>query len=180
MTTPTADKKSAIDTVRAALDDTGLDWHEEAADRFTVDLPGEYKRHTATTLRVGEHSLQISAFVVRHPDENHAGVHRWMLERNARLGGLAFTIDPVGDIYLIGRLPLAAVTEDEVDALLGQVLHAADSSFNTLLELGFSTAIRAEWEWRLSRGEPTDNLAAFEHLRPELGREEPEAGQRLR
>jgi hypothetical protein len=163
---PSETKQHAIDIVRAALDDTGLDWREEAADRFTIDLPGQYKRHTVTTLRVGEHSLQVSAFVVRHPDENNAGVHRWMLERNARLGGLAFTIDPVGDIYLIGRLPLPAVSEDEVDALLGQVLHAADSSFNTLLELGFSTAIRAEWEWRLSRGEPTDNLAAFEHLRP--------------
>lgn len=162
-----SEKKRALDVVHRALDDTGLDWREEAIDRVTVDLPGEWKRQVTTTLKVGDHSLQVSAFVVRHPDENHAGVHRWLLERNARLSGVAFTIDPVGDVYLIGRLPLAAVTEDEVDALLGRVLDAADSSFNTLLELGFSTAIKAEWRWRLSRGEPTDNLAAFEHLRPD-------------
>ncbi len=159
-------KERAVATVRSALDATGLDWHEEAPDRFTVDLPGEHKLKTTTTLRVGAHSVQVNAFVVRHPDENHAGVHAWLLERNARLAGIAFTIDPVGDVYLVGRLPLACVTEDEVDAILGSVLTASDSSFNTLLELGFSSAIRAEWEWRLSRGESTANLAAFEHLRP--------------
>lgn len=153
--------------MQAALDATGLEWRAERPTRFTVDLPGENKRQTTTTLDVGEHSLQVSAFVVRHPDENHAGMHRWLLERNARLAGVAFTIDPVGDVYLVGRLPLACVSEDEVDALLGRVLDAADSSFNTLLELGFATAIRNEWQWRLSRGEPTDNLAAFEHLRPQ-------------
>ncbi len=150
-----------------ALDGTGLEWREEHPGRFTVDLPGEKKRQTTTTLDVGEHSVRVSAFVVRHPDENHAGVHHWLLERNARLAGIAFTIDPVGDVYLIGRLPLSCVSADEIDAVLGSVLETADSSFNTLLDLGFSTAIRAEWEWRLSRGESTANLAAFEHLRPQ-------------
>ena len=166
MSTGSQAKERAIATVRAALDATGLEWREESDDRFTVDLPGEHKIRTPTTLRIGEHSVQASAFVVRHPDENHAGVHAWLLERNARLAGIAFTIDPVGDVYLVGRLPLSCVSEDEIDALLGVVLSAADSSFNTLLELGFSSAIKAEWEWRLSRGESTANLAAFEHLRP--------------
>lgn len=62
------------------------------------------------------------------------------------------------------KLPLAAVTADEVDRLLGQVLEAADGSFNTLLELGFATAIRREYEWRVARGESTRNLDAFTHL----------------
>lgn len=161
-----AEKLRARAALQAGLTATGLEWSEEAPDRFTVALPGEHKLRTPTTLKVGDHSLQVSAFVVRHPDENHAGMHRWLLERNARLAGVAFTIDPVGDVYLVGRLPLACVSEDEVDALLGRVLDAVDSSFNTLLELGFASAIRAEWDWRLSRGESTANLEAFEHLRP--------------
>ncbi len=44
------------------------------------------------------------------------------------------------------------------------MLEYSDSSFNTLLELGFASAIRREWAWRVSRGETTENLAAFEHL----------------
>jgi hypothetical protein len=47
---------------------------------------------------------------------------------------------------------------------LGSVLEYADGSFNTILELGFASAIRREWEWRISRGESTANLEAFKHL----------------
>ena len=54
--------------------------------------------------------------------------------------------------------------EQEIDRILGAVLQYADSSFNPLLELGFSSAIRREWAWRVSRGESLANLKAFEHL----------------
>jgi hypothetical protein len=33
-----------------------------------------------------------------------------------------------------------------------------------MLEIGFSTAIRREWAWRVSRGESLANLQAFKHL----------------
>jgi hypothetical protein len=41
------------------------------------------------------------------------------------------------------------------------VLTQADGSFNTILELGFASSIRKEWEWRQLRGESTRNLEAF-------------------
>ena len=47
------------------------------------------------------------------------------------------------------------VTPDELDRLLGSVLAHADGSFNTILELGFASSIRKEWEWRNLRGEST-------------------------
>lgn len=153
--------------VRAHLADTGAPWEETEPGRFSVELPGERKLKTSCSLAVRDHSLVVNAFVARQPDENTEGVYRWLLERNAKLAGVAFAVDGSGDIYLVGRLPLAAVSPDEVDRLLGAVLDAADSSFNTILELGFSTSIRREWEWRLARGESTRNLAAFEHLRPD-------------
>ena len=103
----------------------------------------------------------MHAFVGRQPDENHERVYRWLLERNLKMFGVSFAVDAVGDIYLDGRLPLRAVTPDEVDRLLGAVLTYADESFNTILELGFATSIRKEWEWRKSRGESTRNLEAF-------------------
>jgi hypothetical protein len=69
-------------------------------------------------------------------------------------------------VYLSGRVPLAAITDDLLDAVMGQVLDASDGPFNLLLEMGFESAIRREWAWRLDRGEPTGNLEAFGHLRP--------------
>jgi hypothetical protein len=130
-----------------------------------VKLPGTRKLSTTVALKVGDHTLSLNAFVIRRPDENHEGVYRWLLERNLRLYGMAYAVDRLGDIYLTARLPLAAVSEEEVDRLLGAVLENADEPFNTLLELGFAGAIRREWEWRTKRGEPTGNLAAFAHLR---------------
>ena len=129
-----------------------------------VELPGEQRLKTNTILSIGEHSVRVEAFVCRKPDENHEGVYRFLLKRNRRLYGVAYTLDNVGDIYLVGRMALHSVTPDEIDRVLGQVLEAVDNDFNTLLELGFRSSIQKEWEWRVSRGESLKNLQAFEHL----------------
>lgn len=168
MTTERGDRTSAVhDTIATVLRDSGLEYRRFGADVFEVDLPGERKLTTTCRLEVGLHALGIHAFVARHPDENHEAVYRWMLERNLKLFGVAFAVDSAGDIYLDGRLPLHAVTEDELDRILGAVLTYSDESFNTILELGFASSIRKEWAWRELRGESTANLAAFAHLRPE-------------
>jgi Putative bacterial sensory transduction regulator len=142
--------------------------HHEAAHGglpdIIVELPGERRLKTNTILSIGEHSLRVEAFVCRQPDENHEGVYRFLLKRNRRLYGVAYTLDNVGDIYLVGRMSLGSVTADEIDRVLGQVLEAVDADFNTLLELGFRSSIQKEWEWRVSRGESLKNLQAFQHL----------------
>ncbi|GGS18156.1 hypothetical protein GCM10010252_67010 [Streptomyces aureoverticillatus] len=150
--------------IERVLDEAGLEWESPEPGAYVVKLPGTRKLSTTLSLRVGKHSLSLNAFVIRRPDENHEGVHRWLLERNLRLYGVSYAIDSLGDVYVAGKLPLAAVTADELDRLLGSVLEAADGSFNTLLELGFASAIRKEYEWRVSRGESTRNLDAFTHL----------------
>jgi hypothetical protein len=150
--------------LRRELDAAGVEWAAPSPDLFVVTLPGAKKLSTTCSLAVGEHAITVNAFVARHPDENHAAVHQWLLERNARMYGMAFTIDRLGDIYLVGRLPLGALDADELDRILGCVLEYADGSFNQILELGFATSIRREHAWRVARGESTANLAAFAHL----------------
>ncbi|MCF3180847.1 YbjN domain-containing protein [Streptomyces polychromogenes] len=150
--------------IESTLSGAELTWENPRPGTYVVQLPGTRKLSTTCSLRVGRHSLSLNAFVIRHPDENEAGVHRWLLERNLKLYGMAYAVDPLGDVYLTARLPLSVVTPDDLDRLLGTVLEAADGAFNTLLELGFASAIRREYEWRTSRGEPTHNLDAFKHL----------------
>jgi hypothetical protein len=150
-------------TIEDALDERELTYTHHAQG-LIVELPGERRLKTATMLTIGEHTVRIEAFVCRRPDENTESVYRFLLKRNRRLYGVAYTLDNTGDIYLVGRIPLEAVTSDEIDRRLGQVLEAADSDFNTLLELGFRSSIQKEWAWRVSRGESLKNLQAFEHL----------------
>ena len=159
MTDPEPDR---ADRLRGYLEANELEYDEPQPGQFSFSLPGEKKLQTAVRLDIGGHALGVHAFVCRRPDENHERVHRWLLERNLKLYGVAFAVDRLGDIYLDGRLPLAVLDDDaELDRLLGTVLTTADESFNTILELGFASSIRKEWEWRNLRGESTRNLEAF-------------------
>ncbi|GGO87201.1 YbjN domain-containing protein [Wenjunlia tyrosinilytica] len=160
----TEERERVAQLVEDTLKDAELAWERPDPYSFVVTLPGTRKLSTTCSLVVGGHTLSLNAFVVRRPDENHEAVYRWLLERNTRLYGVSYAIDRLGDVFLVGKLALAAVTAEELDRLLGTVLENADGSFNTLLELGFATSIRKEWDWRVKRGESLRNLEAFAHL----------------
>ena len=150
------------ETVDATLRESGLDFERPTQQQFVVKLPGTRRLKTACWLTIGEHAMSIEAFVVRKPDENAEQVFRYLLEHNARMYAVAWSVDDSGDVYLTGKLPLAAVTPAEIDRVLGAVLEYADGSFNALLQLGFGSSIRREWAWRVKNNESLANLAAFE------------------
>ncbi len=127
------------DVIESVLHDNDLHF-ERVDDAFVVNLPGTRRLKTACWLRVGEHALSVEAFVVRKPDENVEQFYRYLLEHNARMYAVAWSIDSRGDVYLTGRV---------------------DGSFNALLQLGFGSSIRREWAWRVKNGESLANLAAF-------------------
>jgi hypothetical protein len=164
MSIPQNEPTDIIALIADYLESTGLDFEQSKPGTFVVTLPGERKLLTTVSLVVGDHAVSINSFVARAPEENHAGVYRWILERNRKTYAVAYALDHLGDIYLSGRLPLTAVNATELDRVLGCVLEYSDGSFNTLLELGFASAIRKEWQWRIEHGEPTTNLEAFRHL----------------
>ncbi|MBD0020698.1 YbjN domain-containing protein [Gordonia pseudamarae] len=154
--------KSALEEREIAYDTKGSGGAQ--TEHVVVELPGEKKLKTTVLLTAEQHGLRVEAFVCRHPDEDFEQVYKYLLKRNRRIYGVAYTLDNVGDIYLVGRISADAVTPDEIDRVLGQILEAADSDFNILLEIGFHTSIQREWAWRVSRGEPLHNLRAFEHI----------------
>jgi hypothetical protein len=147
--------------IRAVLSERELEFDEPDPGAFLVKLPGNHKLATMTWLVVGDHSLHIEAFFVRRPDENHEAFYKWLLERNAKMFAVSYAVDNVGDVYLVGRVPLSAVNEDDVDRILGSVLTYSDEFFDKALELGFRSSIEREWDWRVKRGESLRNLEAF-------------------
>ncbi|MEV0597081.1 YbjN domain-containing protein [Nonomuraea cavernae] len=149
------------EVVEAALKAADVSYDEPRPGAFLVKLPGQHKLATMTWLIVGEQALHIEAFFCRQPDENHTEFYRWLLGKNGGMYAVHFSLDDVGDVYLVGRLPLSAITEDEVDRVLGCVLTYSDDWFDRALELGFASSIRREWEWRVKRGESLANLQAF-------------------
>jgi hypothetical protein len=152
---------AAVATIEQALTETGVEFEQVAGDTFAVNLPGERRLKTACMLTIGDQGVSIEAFVVRRPDENRERVHEWLLRRNPRMYAVTWSIDDSGDIYLTGKMPLAAISADEIDRILGAVLEYSDGSFNYLLQIGFGSSIRREWAWRVKNGESLANLAAF-------------------
>ena len=154
----------AVQVIRRYLGEGEIEFEEPVVGTFVLVLPGEHRLKTTVLLTIGQHAMSINSFVVRNPDDNHVAVYRWLLERNLRIYGVGYAVDHLGDVYLAGKTPLHAINDSELDRLLGSILENSDGAFDHLLELGFSSAIKREWAWRISRGESTKNLAAFAHL----------------
>jgi Putative bacterial sensory transduction regulator len=149
------------EVIKSTLDERDLEYQRTGPGSYLVTLPGEHKLATMCWLVAGDHALLVEAFVMRQADENRERLYDFLLQRNARMYGVGFSLDHNGDVYLVGRLPLAAVTPDEIDRLLGAVLTYADENFDQMLEIGFGSSIRREWDWRVKRGESLANLKAF-------------------
>ena len=152
-----------------ALRSLELEFEAPQPGSCLVALRGEHKLATMTWLIAGTHSLHVEAFFCRQPDENHAQFYRFLLERGGRMYGVHFALDPAGHVYLVGRLPLAAITPEEIDRLLGCVLSYADETFDQALMLGFASAIRKEYAWRVKRGESLANLRPFARVTGDAG-----------
>jgi hypothetical protein len=93
-------------TIEEFLDSHDLEYERKDNNTFLLTLPGEKKLQTHCALVVGDHSLSINAFVIRRPDDNADQVHAWCMSKNASMYGIAFATNEVGDIFLVGRLPL--------------------------------------------------------------------------
>ncbi|MHB1820736.1 MAG: type III secretion system chaperone family protein, partial [Streptosporangiaceae bacterium] len=127
------------------LADLGVSHESPQPGAFLVRLEGQHKLVTMAWLIVEAHSLHVEAFFCRQPDENHAEFYRFLLTHGSRMYGVHFALDPVGDVYLVGRLPLAAISAEEIDRLLGCVLSYSDENFDQALMIGFASSIRREW-----------------------------------
>ncbi|MGO2035723.1 MAG: YbjN domain-containing protein [Brevibacterium sp.] len=157
------DTEAILTGVRSWAEENGVDVDSVEESEIVVTLPGEKKLKTNVAISVFARTAHLQAFVIRHPDENAAEFNRWLLLKNLRPGPVTFAIDSLGDVYLRASIPRERLLE-QLDVLLGAMLATADSAFNELLLIGFLTGMKKEWAWRISRGESTRNLAAFEDV----------------
>lgn len=146
MSRPDVDRLDEV--IRATLDDLGLTYERSAPGAYLVRLEGQHRLATMTWLVVGDHALTVEAFFMRRPEDNEAETYRFLLQRNARTYGVGFSCDGLGDVFLSGRLSLAAVTPEELDRLLGCVLEYSDGTFDAAVQLGFAGSIERERAWR--------------------------------
>lgn len=133
--------------------------NERDGERWMIMLHGEHKRTVGVTVSIGDHTLIVQSFFMRAPDGDAAAVYALLLRRNLRSYTLRFALHPDGDVLLVGVVPLEAVTDVELDRVLGQLLAVADETFDEALRLGFSDYIAREQAWRSASGLPRNPIS---------------------
>lgn len=123
-----------------------------------TQLAGERKKTVPVHVEVSEQQLVVQSFFMRAPDGGEAELYGYLLRRGLRAYVLRFGLSDEGDVLLVGVLPHRAVTEGEIDLVLGQLLATADEAFDVALRLGFAGYIEREQAWRRSVGAPPNPI----------------------
>jgi hypothetical protein len=127
----------ALADVNSAVQAVGRD--EDEPRRWYVRLRGEAKEFTTIWLTLGQRTLRYEAYVMPAPEENHAELYDQLLRRNERLVGAHFALGVEDAVFLRGELPLAALSETEVDRVVGSLYAFVEECFPAIIRIGFAS-----------------------------------------
>ena len=127
------------------LSDLGARFERVEAGAYVVHLSGRRRPSTLVWLVAGEQAVTVEAFVMHVVDVADPGaLHRYLLARNLRLRQVHFGLDDVGDVFLTGSLPHAAVDVVGVDRLLGEVLQLLEESQEALVRAAYGDRLATD------------------------------------
>ena len=112
---------------------------EDEDRRWFVRMRGEAKELTTVWLSLGQRTLRYETYVMPAPEEHHAELYEQLLRRNERLVGAHFSIGAEDAVFLRGELPLAVLTEDELDRVIGSLYAYVEQAFPAAIRLGFAS-----------------------------------------
>jgi hypothetical protein len=107
--------------------------------RWYVRLRGEAKEITTIWLSLGQRTLRYETYVMPAPEENHAELFEHLLRRNERLVGAHFSIGVEDAVFLRGELPLMALSEDELDRVIGSLYAFVEQCFPAAIRIGYAS-----------------------------------------
>ncbi len=147
---------AARETIEAYLSERDIRYERVSDADWAIQLHGEKKLSITVLFALRERTLQVESFFIRRPAENHADLYRLLLRTNMRLYGVRFAVDDLGDVYLVGRFPIEAVSDEELDRVLGAILQTSDELFMPAIEIGFASYLKRDLAWRAAQGTPTE------------------------
>lgn len=107
--------------------------------RWFVRVHGEDKDVYSVWFTLGQRTLHYETYFMPAPEENQDACYAHLLRRNASLYGLAFSIGAEDAVFLAGQLANDAVSEDELDRILGTVYATVELCFRAALRIGFAS-----------------------------------------
>ena len=117
----------------------------EGADvaRWYVRMRGEEKLATTVWFTLRERTLHFETYLMPAPEENVAQCYEYLLRASQRLYAMRFAIGSEDAVYLLGQIPVAAVSEEELDRILGAAYAYSEECFPTAMRIGFASQFRS-------------------------------------
>jgi len=112
---------------------------ESGERRWFVRVRGEQKDVFSIWFHLRQRTLHYETYVMPAPEENHAAFYEHLLRRNLGLYGASFAIGDEEAVFLVGQLDNAAVTDDELDRILGSLYAWVEQFFRPALRIGFAS-----------------------------------------
>jgi hypothetical protein len=112
------------------------------APRWYLRLRGEEKEFVTVWLTLRQRTLRHEAQFMPAPETNVEATWEYLLKRNADLIGLSFALGAEDAIYLVGRVPVSRVDDDELDRIVGSSLAYTDECFPTAMSIGYEGRYR--------------------------------------
>src|SRR3954454_18728244 len=119
-----------------------VDRDESDVRRWFVRLAGEEKSTFTVWFTLRQRTLHYETYVMPAPEENFERFYEHLLRRNLKLFGAAFTIGEEDAVFLVGQLANEAVTDDELDRVLGSLYAWVEQFFRPALHFGFASHFR--------------------------------------
>ena len=107
--------------------------------RWYVRMHGDEKEFITVWLTLGQRTLRYEAYVMPAPEENAAMLYENLLRRNERLVGVHFAIGIEDAVFLRGDLALVALSEHELDRIIGSLYATTEQCYQGLLRIGFAS-----------------------------------------
>ncbi len=110
--------------------------------RWYIRLKGDEKDVVTTWLTVRQRTLRHETHFMPAPETNVCETYQYLLRRNSALRGMRFCLGEEDAVFLVGELPVADVTEDEIDRIVGTSLEYVEECFPAAMTLGYATMYR--------------------------------------
>jgi hypothetical protein len=110
--------------------------------RWYVRVLGEAKDVFTIWLTLRQRTLEYETYVMPAPEENAAELYEWVLRRNLDLYGASFGIGAEDALYLRGHVAAEAVTDAELDRVLGSLYSWTERFFRPMLGIGFRSRLQ--------------------------------------
>ncbi len=110
--------------------------------RWYVRVLGEEKDVFTVWYTLQQRNLHFETYFMPAPEENPAELYEHLLRRNARFGGMAFSIGIEDAVFLAGQLPVHTVDEASLDRTLGSLYAYVEQCFRPAMRIGFRSRFK--------------------------------------